>query len=387
MMNNLLFASFFLLAGGIFTSVTVLGGQQVLLIAPACYFIFRAYNSGELKFSKSSWFLVGFFLISLFSLILNLSDLAKPAKNFGQLRYLLAGVLSVLAFDHFIKITNKKRQAFLVHTFLFSILGVGLICLYQKIFLHQPRAKSLTDTLRYGYGMGMILPVLLGVMLRPQLFKMVNRKLLFASFVFGLCGLYVSFTRGALLGFICAVPFVLIYWKKKAGIIAFVCSGLLVGALGGFYLFGKGEIGNRYISSMNNKSDSMRRSQWESAYLGWKERPVIGLGYSNFINHCIELKQKYSLSHQDYKGHAHNVFLEILVGTGVLGLLFFLGWFFFWFHEMYKSSTELAGLVIPFMVAFFVSGQFEVVLDANNATMIFAFYALSMACKKQESLI
>ena len=385
MINNLFAASLFLLAAGIFTSVTILGGQQVLLVVPAFYFMYQAHKSGELKLSKSSWFLISFIGVALLSLFFNYPDLGRPIKNFGQLKYPMMGVLSVFAFSQFFAVASDKKKTFLIHTFVFSILLVGLICLYQKIVLDLPRAKSLTDTLRYGYGMGMILPLLLGLILKPNVLPSVNRKLIIAAFILGLSGLYVSFTRGALLGFICAVPFVIIFWKKKAGIIAFICSSLVVAGLGGFYFFGSGEIGNRYISSKDNKSDSIRRSQWESAYLGWKEKPVLGLGYSNFINRCLDIKQKYSLPHQDYKGHAHNVFLEVLVGTGLIGLFFFLGWFFFWIYEVYKSGPELAGLVIPFLVAFFVSGQFEVLLDANNASMIFSLYAVSMACRKKAS--
>lgn len=34
-------------------------------------------------------------------------------------------------------------------------------------------------------------------------------------------------------------------------------------------------------------------------------------------------------------------------------------------------------MIVPFGVAFVISGEFEVTLDANNASMIFFLYAIS----------
>jgi len=48
---------------------------------------------------------------------------------------------------------------------------------------------------------------------------------------------------------------------------------------------------------------------------------------------------------------------------------------------------KLGGLVraafIPFLVAIAFESQFEVILDANNATMIFFCYALSQSFNKR----
>jgi hypothetical protein len=47
-----------------------------------------------------------------------------------------------------------------------------------------------------------------------------------------------------------------------------------------------------------------------------------------------------------------------------------------------KGDPLIRALVIPFGAALVTSSQFEVTLDANNASMIFFLYAISSASKK-----
>jgi len=378
--------SFFFLVLGILTSVSLLGVSQVLLIIPALYFAYIAFKNGQLKLPKSTWFLIAFFVMALLSLVFNHSELIRPGKNYGRLKYVAIGILSIYVFRVYLSNATDKVKGFIFNTGLIAIIVVGVVSFYQVFYLGQARAKTLTDTLRYGYGMGMILPVLLGIILRKGMLPFINRKILLASLVLGFTSLYLTYTRGAFLGLICALPFVIYFWNKKKGLVAFGLGAIFVAFLGGFYLFGSGEIGNRFISSRHNSSDSVRFTQWEAAYNAWTEKPILGIGFSDFINQEQEVKARYGIAHQDYKGHAHNILLETLAGTGLLGLLAFMGWLVAWSYEMFKASSVVAGAFIPFIVSLFVSGQFEVVLDANNASLIFMVYALSIALKEHESL-
>ncbi len=386
-MLHLTTLSLLFLVLGVFTSVSLLGASQVLLVGPALYFTYRSFKDVHFKLPKSAWFLIAFFGIALLSLIFNHSELIKPGKNYGRLKYLAFGFISIYLFRAYLSNASDKIKGLILNSGLFAISVVGLICLYQIFYLDQIRAKTLTDTLRYGYGMGMILPVLLGISLRKYVIPMVNRKLLFSSLVLGFIGLYLTYTRGALLGLLCALPFVIYFWNKKKGLVAFGVGAVVLVFLGGFYLFGSGEIGNRFISSRHNSSDSVRFTQWEAAYKAWTEKPLLGIGFSDFINQEQAIKVKHGIRHQEYKGHAHNIYLETLSGTGLLGLLAFLAWLITWTYEMIKANNDIAGTIVPFIVAFSVSGQFEVVLDANNASMIFMVYALSVVLKEKQDTV
>jgi len=50
-----------------------------------------------------------------------------------------------------------------------------------------------------------------------------------------------------------------------------------------------------------------------------------------------------------------------------------------WAMEVYATGGLIRNMIFPFGVAFFISSQFEVTFDANNASMIFFLYSLSSA--------
>jgi O-antigen ligase len=171
---------------------------------------------------------------------------------------------------------------------------------------------------------------------------------------------------------------VLYYYKPKLGITLGGIAVLGVLGLVGVYLFGSGQSNSRFLVNKNNSSDVIRRSQWKAAIIATKEKPVLGWGLSNFHSQLKRIKTDYDLDAKDYNdAHSHNLFLEIASGTGLVGLVLFLGWVLSWAWESFKAGGLTRALVIPFGVAFVVSSQFEVTFDANNASMIFFLYGLS----------
>lgn len=377
-MLHLTTAALFLQLIGIFASVSLIGIGQAFLLLPMLYYFYLALKSKELRLSRSTWALIAFILVCTLSIVVNTEAIVKPGKSLGKLRYMAFGILSIPLLKHYILNVSSKTKQFLLYSLLTVISIIGFVCFYQVFWLGMDRAKTLTDTLRYGYGIGMVLPILLFTWLKGSLDHLLNRKILILASALGFCSLYLTLTRGAMLGFICALPLVIIYWNRRKGGVAFALCGTIVLGLGGFYLFGSGEIGNRFISSRKNSSDSVRFTQWEAAYRAWSEKPVLGIGFSDFINQEQKIKEKYGIAHADYKGHAHNILLETLAGAGILGLMSFLLWIGLWSLEVIKTP-KLSGYFIPYLVAFFVSGQFEVVFDANNATFLFMFFGLFQA--------
>jgi O-antigen ligase len=194
--------------------------------------------------------------------------------------------------------------------------------------------------------------------------------------------MFLTYTRGAFLAFLCGLPFVLYFYRKKMVLIGLGITLLIVGTMGGFYLFGSQTNSKfRMLSTKGFSSDAIRQSQWQSAIIAIKEKPVIGWGLSNFHSQVKRIKIENDLAAKDYDdAHAHNLFLEIGAGTGLIGLFLFLGWLITWAYECFRAGDMVRAMIVPFGVAFVVGSQFEVTLDANNASMIFGLYALSAAC-------
>ncbi len=112
-----------------------------------------------------------------------------------------------------------------------SILIAGIYSVYNFTTSEGGRAKGLTDTMRYGYGSAMMLLTLLSAILhREHLKSWFNWRLAIPVFLVGFLGMYFTYTRGALLGFLCGLPFVFYYYRPKFGVLF----------LGGMYLFGSG---------------------------------------------------------------------------------------------------------------------------------------------------
>jgi len=378
-MNKLTTASYFFLALGIFTSVSILGAYQILYMIPIAYYTFMAFKNKDFRLPKSAWFLLAFMAVALLSLVVNYELLPRPGKNFGRLKYYLFGFSGIFVLRVWLKDASDKTKTFLVNTFLVAIAVAGIYASYTYFTNDRGRARGFTDTLRYGYGSGMILLTLLGCILhRHKLSSWFNWRLGIVAFVCGFCGLYLSYTRGALLGFLCGLPFVLYYYRAKLGLTLGGLSLAAVVGLAAFYFFGTGNYNSRFLMNKDNNSDHIRKSQWQAAIIAVKEKPILGYGLSNYHSQLKRIKDQYDLNAKHYNdAHSHNLFLEVASGTGIIGIIIFLGWVISWAWEVFRAKGLVRALIIPFGVAFVASSQFEVTFDVNNASLILFIYALS----------
>lgn len=378
-MKNLTTAALFFLAAGILTSVSILSVYQILFAVPLIYYTWFAIKNKQVNLPKSAWFLLAFTAVALLSLVVNFDLIPKPSKNFGRLKYFLFGVGGIFVYRVWIKEASDSVKKFLVNIFLISIILAGGCAIYNFVSSSNGRARGLTDIMRYGYGSAMLLLTLLSALLhREKIKSWFDWRIALVAFGFGFAGMYLTYTRGALLGFLCGLPFVLYFYRAKLGIYLGGLAVLGVLGLGGMYLFGSGQYESRFLTNKNNGSDVIRRSQWKAAMIATQEKPVLGWGLSNFHSQLKRIKNQYDLDAKDYNdAHSHNLFLEIASGTGLVGLFLFLGWLISWAWESFKRGGLNRALVVPFGVALVVSSQFEVTLDANNACMIFFLYAMS----------
>jgi O-antigen ligase len=383
-MNDITSISLFFLAAGILTSVSILSGYQVLFAIPLFCYTYLAVKSKDLRLPKSSYWLIAFAVIALISLVINFDLVPKPSKNFGRIKYFAYGVCGIFVLRAWLVDASDKTKKILCNTFFLSIVIAALYACYQLAFSTNRRAQGLTETMRYGYGSSMILATLFSALLQREKIKgWFDARFGLIAFIFGFIGMYATYTRGGLLGFLCALPVAIYFFRAKYGLAVGGVAILIVGALGGFYFFGSinsDQEGSRWLINKNNTSDQKRKAQWKAAVIAIQEKPVLGYGFANFHSQVKRIKTENNLEVPEYNdAHAHNLFLEIASGTGIIGLIAFLGWIIVWAYECFTEKNLVRALVIPFGIAWVISSQFEVTLDANNASMIFFVYALSLA--------
>ncbi len=383
-MKNLISAALFFLAAGILTSVSILSVYQVLFAVPLFYFFYLAVKNKTLDFPKSSYWLLAFAVIAALSLVVNLDLIPKPSRNFGKIKYCFYGVGGIFVFRYWLNEASDQIKKYLTYTFFLSIVVAAVYACWQLTTSKDGRAQGLTETMRYGYGSSMILVTLLSAILqRDKIKNWFDARAGAIAFVFGFIGMYVTYTRGGLLGFLCGVPVALYFYRPKWGLAVGGIALLLLSGLGSFYFFGNissSKEGSRFLINKNNTSDQKRKGQWAAAVIAIKEKPALGYGFSNFHSQVQRIKIENQLPVPKYHdAHAHNIFLEIAAGTGIIGLLAFLGWIVTWAWECFRAGGLTRALVVPFGVVWVISSQFEVTLDANNASMIFFVYAMSLA--------
>ena len=175
------------------------------------------------------------------------------------------------------------------------------------------------------------------VRMTPIIFKIINGLVFFVLLV----GLIVSFSRGAWIGFsVSALVLVsiLIYRKFiKIPILIFIGFLAICVIVGTYILF-------QHIGFLSRIKDIFDKSQIQGRvgnYLNiglkmFKDKPIFGQGIGNYK---IVLPAYISNPNEFFKAHLHNLYLQILVEIGIVGLLGFL--FFVGTHLWYGMKEIL----------------------------------------------
>ncbi|WP_374001691.1 O-antigen ligase family protein [Bdellovibrio bacteriovorus] len=384
--ERLLIGALYAFSLSVFVSVSLVAAFQILLVIA---FLLAAFSGGlSLKLPKSGWFLLAFVFAQILSGILNFPELQEKSHALGLIKYPLVGLIGVILFRNLQSTTVLKdsiRPIF--YLFLLSIVvacihGVIKVYLGYDVFKLRSgdfgtRVGGFTDVMRYGYGSAIVLLILTGLSFNLKRFPSLNRNFIYFAILFGGVGLVLSYTRGALLGLLMGVPIIVFYYRRIFGYWIAGLSAAVIGALVVVALLG-GSQASRFFMSATSSSNTIRLSQYQSAWKAFLENPVVGLGPQQLKYHVQDLKERYDLPHKEYVNeHSHNVFLETLANTGILGFIAFMLWITSWAIEIFKSSNLHKQIFLPVVVFIFVAGQFEMLFMAQTSTLIYFLYSLS----------
>lgn len=390
--HHLTLASLFILAIGVFTSISFSALSHVLLFFPALYFTFRDFHW---KGPSKSWWALAFIVVTIvISVLGNWGQMHGPIKNLLKIKYFLAGLFGVFAYQavlghghgHSHSLNNDKKIKLLLHLFLIvTTLAtlIGLVALFTGINpisggppCNPSRACGLFHMLMtYGYGIGLFLIPLTGMLLyRRELSRWIDVRFTMAVWSLNVLGLTFSFCRGAWLGFALALPFFFIKKNRRK----FIQTSLGILLLGILAISFSSKVQKTFMSSERIESNLLRLSLFEASWMAFKEDPWIGKGYRNFEPQSRRIKSDYGLPFDSFGGHAHNNFLEHLASTGLPGFIALLLFHLFWLLEMYRRDDLIARLTFPFVIGFTISGQFQYTFgDGENLFFIMAVWAFS----------
>jgi O-antigen ligase len=395
-MTSLITAAVLFLALGTFTSVTIQGGYEVLIVLPLFYFTYVSFGR-SFRLPPSAWWFLAFSAVALLTVILNWDIIPKPSKNLGRIKYFLFGALGIFPFGAWLNTVSDQTKRRLARCACTSVIVAAGWVSYQRFFLNLGTAEPLTETMRYAYGTALVGVLALGLAAHAEkVSAWCERRWIWGVIVAAIFALYVINSRGPQAGFLLAIPLVVWFRSRKWAVIVGVIGLILGSFIIWNYIYGSHSGGNlsilrsssnnpnlRIFWTFDNESDQIRRSQWMAGAIAWKERPWLGWGFSNFSSQLRRIKNQYDLPAKHYDdAHSHNVPLEIATGTGVIGLMLFLTGFFCWVRECWLCGGMVRALMMPFFATLAFEAQFEVILDANNATMLTFIYAVSTAVNK-----
>ncbi|MBD2728423.1 O-antigen ligase family protein [Nostoc sp. FACHB-892] len=119
-----------------------------------------------------------------------------------------------------------------------------------------------------------------------------------------------------------------------------------------------------------------RFSLWQAAIIEIIKRPITGIGIGAFAEHI-------GLQVFKLKGyHAHNIFLNVLVEQGIIGLLLFTN-----FLVRIASKVKYANPVVLIPIAMFLASQMPDVFVEDYTFTTIEFYFLAAAINSRKDLI
>lgn len=225
-----------------------------------------------------------------------------------------------------------------------SFLINNLYGIYQ-FFCGESRVAGFTE---HWMSMAGIIIILFFVMLSITLRKSFLPQyhwLFTLSTIISIPVIFFNGTRAVWIIFLILLPVLFIELYPKKGIVYF----LLVLLLAGSCMFQIDAARQRFstITDMHYQSNSERLLMWESAWRMYKDYPIAGVGIGNYKSLYFE---KYmSPNSIEHLGHAHNVPLQLLAETGIIGFIGYSTFFGYVLLESFKRWRTKKDLVAIMM--------------------------------------
>lgn len=168
---------------------------------------------------------------------------------------------------------------------------------------------------------------------------------------------------------------------KKRIAFSIILIALVAGAIffGAWYFQDKNDLASRMYDIASLNLDDLRRSIWQVAWEGFKERPVLGWGADSLSFLWAKNSDGVGYANNQYAlfvDRTHNKMLEILVSMGVAGLLSYFSIFAFTLYYLFKSSWErnqekkiIKSVIVGFLACYLVEHFF--LFDSISTYVIF----------------
>lgn len=322
---------------------------------------------------------------------------ANTQSALGILKaYFIEPFLFFIVFVNVIKKPSKMR--WVIWALGVLSLYIGLIALWQYMGLLESfepwiseSPKRVTSIFAYPNAVGLILAPIITLLAGMWLLsknwardkKMSAQELvaqrktntfLIGAVIFGLIGVFCSFTRGAFIGIFLGIVFLSFFSKYKKPILITVACLLLILMIIPFTR-------EMFVSVITGQdvSTDVRTVMWQGTYELLKAHPVMGAGLAGFQKMYDQFRL---IKHTELLLYPHNIFLNFWVEIGLLGLVVFVAILVRFFqlgirsYKKLRNNESLIAQVLPVslmaaMAVIVLYGQIEVPYFKNDLSVLF----------------
>lgn len=291
----------------------------------------------------------------------------------------------------------------LLRLFLFAgsiVMFIGVIQRFNPTLLLNQSGSRVASTLGnpiYVGGYGLFLSFV-GLFLAVKERNRLWRDYAILLGLLGFVGIFLSGTRGAMLGWISGMGVVLLVYlvllqgharlrKTMAGLA--ILGALILGVMYGFrqveFVQKIPALGTLLNSSLSSGTASTRLMAWSVAIEAWREKPVFGWGPNNFFYAFNKYYKPEFLEHgwgETWFDNAHNIIMNTLAVQGVVGLALYLGMYavvivMLWkAHRKEKIDLHVTAILIGFFVAHLTGNVF---VFENPTSYLYFFFMMAFA--------
>lgn len=325
----------------------VLGSPFINLITIIFTIIFlnHCFKFNEWKWLKEKWilFFLIFWVFNVINSLLSIDTIAALKSSFFYIRFLF---FSLCIFYLGFKFLPIKK------IFFFWILIITFVSfdIYFQFFFsfdlfgykaeHRPRFSGpFGNELIAGSYLSRFLPLIIPLII--FLLKK-NKKNNILIIIFLILFIFSVLLTGERASFLFLLEFLILYFififRNKISILlkifipALIALSLLINLPG---------IKTRYQDLYNiliNFDQSSYGKLYSSGIQVWKLNPINGVGFKNFRVNCdIQVIDQTDNTHPLCSTHPHNLYIEILAETGIIGFLLFCFFIFFLFLKIFKE--------------------------------------------------
>lgn len=367
---------------------TIFFRTVILVVATIQAYLF--FKKPNFKFTKN-WSLISFGVLILWYIISAILGLDFYKSFFSTFERFEGIILWVFLWVYlWLLQVNFKKIADWYSYFRITVLMSFFVSIYaiiQKFSIFNvfhagiDRAASTLDNAAF-LGAYLLLALALGLVLFFK-DKAWQRWFWLGVNLVNLWVLYLTYTRSALLGLLVAL-FILVWlylWSKKSWYRALSIGLVLLVIVSGFLLktnlaSSNNFLVNRFVNVWQDASIQNRLIIWQKSLASAPEHLLTGVGWENFD---IVYNKFYTPNiNEDWFDRSHNVLVDLLVMTGVIGLALYLLWYLIFLVKAYRFSKidRRTGLILfSFLLGYFVNNLFlfETINTAFILVALFGF--------------